>query len=74
MKRPWETLGKTHSYVYLHGGNKHKDTLGCPLVAYQRIDADTVYQTAEKELFDTVAPYIRKGKIVKFIAHNQPQS
>ena len=34
----------------LHGGNRAKDTHGCPLVAYNKIDNDTIQGTAEKDL------------------------
>jgi len=36
--------------VRFHGGNTDEDTEGCPLVAYNRINADRIYGTAEKEL------------------------
>lgn len=34
----------------LHGGNTHLNTEGCPLVAYNRINSDKIYKTAEKAL------------------------
>ncbi len=36
--------------IRIHGGNTHKNTAGCPLVAYNRIDDNTIQGTAEKEV------------------------
>lgn len=36
--------------VRMHGGNTHKDTDGCVLVAYNEIDDDTIQGTAEIEI------------------------
>ena len=55
----------TFSYVYLHGGNTYKDTLGCPLVAYLRINDNTIQGSAEKDLFDIVSKRIKLGEEVK---------
>lgn len=49
------------TYIYSHGGNDHKDTDGCPLVAFNKISNKIIQGTAEKELFNIVAPWIRKG-------------
>lgn len=65
--------GVKFQYIYLHGGNKHVDTLGCPMVAYTRVDKDTIYGTAEADLFNKIAPLIRAGKVVKFVARNKHQ-
>jgi len=49
-------------YAMLHGGNKHEDTEGCPLVAYNRNDKDeTIQGTAEKEVTKLVQSYLTKG-------------
>ena len=66
--------GVEFGYVYLHGGNKHNNTLGCPLVAHNRVDRNTIQSTAEAELFDVIAPLIRAGKNVQFIARNGRQT
>jgi hypothetical protein len=34
----------------IHGGNTHENTEGCPLVAYNKINDDTIQGTAEKEI------------------------
>ena len=65
--------GVSFKYIYLHGGNKRRDTAGCPLTAEKRVNAETIYGSKEKDLFDLIAPQIREGKVVKFIAHNLPQ-
>ena len=38
--------------VRMHGGNRSKDTHGCPLVAFNRLDNDTIQGTAEKKLLE----------------------
>lgn len=39
------------SETKLHGGNTHKDTLGCPLIAFNR-DGAKIWGSAEKELVE----------------------
>lgn len=52
--------GISFTYVYFHGGNTHKNTDACVLVAYNRV-ADTVIQgTAEKELTERISDAIHK--------------
>jgi len=36
--------------IRMHGGNTSKDTHGCPLVCYNRLNDDTIQGTAEKAL------------------------
>jgi len=36
--------------IRLHGGNTHTNTEGCILVAYRKVDANTIQGTAEKDL------------------------
>jgi hypothetical protein len=38
------------SGIRMHGGNKAKNTSGCILVAFNKIDDNTIQGTAEKEL------------------------
>ena len=40
--------GITFTGVRIHGGNDDGDTEGCPLVAYNRLNVDRIYGTAEK--------------------------
>jgi hypothetical protein len=66
--------GISFGHCYLHGGNTHKNTEGCPLVAKQRVDADTIYKTMEAKLFAILAPHITEGKKVYFVAKNGKQA
>lgn len=43
--------------VRLHGGNTHKDTHGCPLIAHNKIDDNTIQGSAEKDLVAELKPY-----------------
>lgn len=69
----------SYKHVLIHGGNDHRHTEGCPLVAYNLVNrlahityhgttitiTEKVIQgTAEKDLFDRLAPHIRAGKRV----------
>ena len=49
-----DAAGVRFTQVMFHGGNDHGDTEGCPLVAFNRIDNDTIQGTAEKALFEKV--------------------
>ncbi len=58
------------SGIRLHGGNSSKDSLGCPLVAYNT-DYKKIWGTAEKELTKFVKEAGGKGTIE---IHNTPLS
>lgn len=38
----------------LHGGNTHKDSAGCPLIAFNRLDDNKIQGTAEKSLTEAL--------------------
>tara|TARA_R110000803_G_C11925527_1_gene314844 strand:+ start:381 stop:845 length:465 start_codon:yes stop_codon:yes gene_type:complete len=44
--------------VRLHGGNTHKNTEGCPLVAHKRLNDDLIQGTAEKDLTKKIGDLI----------------
>lgn len=58
------------SGIRLHGGNTSKDSLGCPLVAYNT-DYKKIWGTAEKDLTKLVKEAGGKGTIE---IHNTPLS
>ena len=43
--------------IRIHGGNTHKNTEGCPLVAYNYINEDTIQGTAEKDITAELKKY-----------------
>jgi len=59
--------------VRFHGGNTHKDSEGCPLVAFNYINETTVQGTAEKELTSKIQEYLLKGNVFVKIT-NLPQA
>jgi hypothetical protein len=77
--------GTTWKFVMIHGGNDHMDTEGCPLVGYnlltrqmelryngriQLIQERFIQGSAEKDLFDFVAPKIKLGVDVRLQVKN----
>lgn len=48
----------------LHGGNRAADTHGCPLVAHNKIDNDTIQGTAEKDLTEKLIQLGGKGILI----------
>ena len=50
----YELINDSKSFkgIRMHGGNTHIDTHGCPLVAYNKINDDTIQGTAEKDLLE----------------------
>lgn len=55
--------GVTFKYVYSHGGNKHKDTLGCVLVGYSREEDKIWGADAEDDLFDIIEEKIYNEQV-----------
>lgn len=71
-----ETLsngGISFKYIMLHGGNRHSDSYGCPLVAYKKINDTTIQGTAEKEVTGLIKDAIDKGEEVSIEVINYPQ-
>jgi hypothetical protein len=61
--------GISFKYVYAHGGNKHEDTEGCVLVAFNRTNWK-IYGTAEAQLFSLIKEHINTdGDVVWKTTH-----
>lgn len=43
--------------VRLHGGNTHKDTSGCPMIAKNRVNDNMIQGSLEKELTKIISEY-----------------
>jgi len=61
------------SWIYIHGGNKHQDTSGCIIVGYEN-NGNTIYSTAEKDLYDIIIDWLNNGHEVLVTIANSPQS
>lgn len=59
--------------VRFHGGNTHKDTEGCPLVAFNYINDRRIQGSAEKALTAKIQEYLLKGNVFVKIT-NLPQA
>ncbi len=59
--------------VRFHGGNTHKDSEGCPLVAFNYINDHTIQGNAEKALTAKIQEYLLKGNVFVKIT-NLPQA
>lgn len=70
--------GMEFKYAMFHGGNDHLSTEGCPITAYNLVDRtstikynnkvftidETIVQgTAEKDLFNLVAPHVNEARL-----------
>jgi hypothetical protein len=66
--------GIEFSGVRLHGGNSHEDSHGCPLVAYNKINDDTIQGTAEKAVTAKIKEYLEAGHEVYLLVVNNSQS
>lgn len=54
--------------IRLHGGNTHANTEGCPLVAYRKLNNDTIQGTAERDLTKKLGKEVHEIEII-----NEPQ-
>jgi len=59
--------------IRAHGGNTHKNTHGCPLVAKKRLDDNTIQGTMESKLLLRVNEALKRGDDVEWIAINLGQ-
>lgn len=59
--------------VRFHGGNTHKNSHGCPLVAKNRLDKDTIQGTMEKPLTAAIKKALAAGESVICMVINNPQ-
>jgi len=59
--------------IRMHGGNTHKDTSGCPLVARNRVNDTTIQGTQEKPLTAKVRELMETGDVFLTVI-NQSQS
>lgn len=64
--------GVSFQQAQIHGGNKHEDTEGCPLVAFNRPSLETIQGTAEKKLTEIIKNYLTQGTVGLSIV-NMPQ-
>ncbi len=65
--------GITFKGIRAHGGNTHKNTEGCPLVAKNRLSDDTIQGTMESPLLIKVNEALKRGEDVQWLAVNLPQ-
>ena len=60
--------------IRAHGGNTHANTEGCPLVAKNRLNDNTIQGTMESKLLIRVNEAIKRGEDVQWLAINLSQS
>lgn len=60
--------------VRFHGGNNHSNTHGCPLVAKNRLNDDTIQGTMEKPLTAKIKKAISNGENIHLFVTNRGQS
>jgi len=65
--------GKVFVGARLHGGNTHENTEGCPLVAYKKINDDTIQGTAESAITAEIQRLEKLGHICYLKITNNPQ-
>lgn len=59
--------------VRFHGGNNHSNTHGCPLVAKNRLNDDTIQGTMEKPLTAKIKKAISNGENIHLFVTNGGQ-
>ena len=65
-----QNKGVTFMGVRIHGGNTHLNTHGCPLVAYNRVNKETIQGTAEAEVTKRIKKAIEQGEKVNLTVIN----
>lgn len=65
--------GAEWSHCYAHGGNWARNSLGCPLVAFNRISKSHIWKSAEKALYGLVSQPILDGELVTWTIINDPR-
>jgi hypothetical protein len=56
--------------VLVHGGNTAEDTLGCPLVAFNKVNENTIQGSAEHTIFSIVQEELKQGNTLTWTARN----
>lgn len=59
--------------IRIHGGNRHSDSEGCPLIAFNYINDHTIQGSAEKALTAKIQEYLLKGNVFWKVT-NLPQA
>lgn len=65
--------GIEFSGIRCHGGNRHKNTSGCPLMCKNRVDNNTIQETMEKEFTEAVRELLNTCDVEYWVI-NLPQS
>ncbi len=65
--------GIEYKYVLFHGGNDKDDTLGCVLIAKNRVNSETIQGTMKKPFTEKIKELSKKGNCFLEVINN-PQS
>ena len=68
-----DEFGIKFTRVYSHGGNRHKDTDGCILIANNKND-NSIYNSYEIRLFNKVKAWLDDGYTVKWKVFNHKRN